>query len=52
MADPAHHDGGTGPKIGGKNLSNQMDDFREIRKTKKGAVESADIKAKFSLDQD
>ena len=26
-----------------------QDDFREVRKTKKGAVESADVKARFNL---
>ena len=32
-----------------KTNSSANDDFRETRKTKKGLVESADIKVKFSL---
>ncbi len=32
--------------------STTFEGFKEVRKTKKGLVESADIKAKFNLDQD
>ena len=29
-----------------------LEDFKEVRRTKKGAVESADIKARFKLAED
>jgi hypothetical protein len=29
-----------------------LEDFKEVRKTKKGAVESADVKARFNLAND
>ena len=38
---------GPTPKLTKANPAN--DDFRETRKTKKGLVESADIKLKFNL---
>jgi hypothetical protein len=48
-------EGGTGGhKVPSKATSTggANDDFREVRRTKKGMVESGDIKARFGLDQD
>lgn len=33
-------------------MSQSLEDFKEMRKTKKGAIESADVKARFNLGAD